>query len=398
MAKNKKLERRCENMLSISNRSNNIPQSLIRKMANMAAGLEDVVTFAIGEPDFKTPDNIIEAAVTALRDGETHYTPNAGYTPLREAIREDYKKRDLNYGLENIMVTAGAMEALYLSMLAILDLGDEIIISDPHFTNYYGMAVQSGAVPVLVRVREENSFMYDVNELRKAITDKTKVIMVNSPSNPTGGVASAENLKAIAELAIEKDLYVISDEMYKHLIYSDEEYVSIASFPGMIERTIVIDGLSKSHAMTGWRVGYTAGPEPVVAAMTKMQENIISCVTTVSQFAALEAITGSQEDRHSMIREYKERRNLVVKLINDMDKISCIEPRGAFYAFINIKNTGLSSEEFAIRLLKEQHVIVVPGNGFGPGGEGFVRLSYATSKENIIEGLTRMSKFVEGLA
>lgn len=385
-------------MLSISNRSNNIPQSLIRKMAKMADGLNDVVSFAIGEPDFATADNIVEAAITALRDGETHYTPNAGYTPLREAISRDYEKRDLNYSLENIMVTAGAMESLYLSMLAILDLGDEIVISDPHFTNYYNMAIQCGAVPVLVRVREENGFMYDIDELRNAITDKTKAILVNSPSNPTGGIASIENLKAIAELAIEKDIYVISDEMYKHLIYSDEKYVSIASFPGMKERTIVIDGVSKSHAMTGWRVGYTAGPQPVVAAMTKMQENVISCVTTVSQIAALEAITGSQENRKIMVTEYKERRDLVIKLINGMDKVSCIEPKGAFYAFINIKNTGLSSEEFAIKLLKDQHVIVVPGNGFGPGGEGFIRISYATSKENIIEGLTRMSSFVKNLA
>ncbi|MBZ9626011.1 pyridoxal phosphate-dependent aminotransferase [Clostridium sp. FP2] len=367
-------------------------------MANMADGLEDVISFAIGEPDFITPENIIEAGVTALRNGATHYTPNVGYTPLREAIRDDYNRRGFDYKLENIMVTVGAMESLYLSMLAILDLRDEIIISDPHFTNYYGMAVQCGAVPVLVTVLEENGFMYDIDKLRKAVTNKTKVIIVNSPSNPTGGVASAENLKAIAELAIEKDLYVISDEMYKYLNYTGEEYVSIASFPGMIERTIVIDGLSKSHAMTGWRVGYTAGPENVVAAMTKMQENVVSSVTTVSQFAAVEAITGSQEVRDSMIKEYKKRRDLVVRLINGIDNISCEEPKGAFYAFINIKKTGLSSEEFAVKLLKEQHVIVVPGNGFGPGGEGFVRLSYATSKENIIKGLSKMGKFVAGLS
>lgn len=384
-------------MLSVSKKSAAIPQSAIRKMAGAARGMENVISFAIGEPDFTTPGEIIQAGIKTLEAGETHYTPNAGLPSLLEAVADNYKARGFEYEPSEVIITAGAMEALFLSMLAILDPGDEVIISNPYWTNYYGMILQVGAKPVLVNAYEKDGFMFDAEELRKAVNAKTKAILINSPANPTGGVASRKTLQDIAALAKEKDIFIISDEIYKHIIYTGEEYVSIASFAGMKERTIIIDGFSKAYAMTGWRIGYAAGPETVIKTMIKLQENVVSCVSAVAQNAAVAALTGSQKPVADMAAQYAKRRRLIIDGLNQMDKISCIEPKGAFYAFPNITKTGLTSEEFAMRLLNEKQVIVVPGNGFGPGGEGFIRVSYATSEENIRIGLKRMKEFVESL-
>lgn len=384
-------------MSFISEKSQNTPRSVIREMFAMQTGLEDVVSFALGEPDFTAPKHVIDATVASFQRGETHYTPNAGIPALREAVAKSYQARGLAYEPAEILIGAGAISLLNLACTAILDIGDEVLLPDPGWANYKGLMMQVGAVPVPVKVTEENGFMYDVGDLRAAITPKTKVILINSPSNPTGGVASAENLRQIAELAREKDLYVLTDEIYRELLWDDEPYTSIASLPGMKERTVIVDGFSKTYAMTGLRVAYAAAPEEVIAAMTKLLENVLSSVNEGVQWGGVAALTGSQACVEEMKAQYRRRRELVVKGLNAIDKISCLPPKGAFYAFANISKTGLSSRDFAIRLLREKHTVVVPGTGFGEGGEGFVRLSYATSEENIREGLKRIREFVDSL-
>lgn len=384
-------------MSFISEKSQNTPRSVIREMFAMQTGLEDVVSFALGEPDFTAPKHVIDAVTASFQRGETHYTPNAGIPALREAVARSYQARGLAYKPAEILIGAGAISLLNLACTAILDIGDEVLLPDPGWANYKGLMMQVGAVPVPVKVTEENGFMYDVGDLRAAITPKTKVILINSPSNPTGGVASAENLRQIAELAQEKDLYVLTDEIYRELLWDDEPYTSIASLPGMRERTVIVDGFSKTYAMTGLRVAYAAAPEEVIVTMTKLLENVLSSVNEGVQWGGVAALTGSQACVEEMKAQYRRRRELVVKGLNAIDRISCLPPKGAFYAFANISKTGLSSRDFAIRLLREKHTVVVPGTGFGEGGEGFVRLSYATSEENIREGLKRIREFVDSL-
>lgn len=259
-------------MAAISKTSDAMPRSEIRKMAAMSAGMSDLVSFVYGEPDFVTPQKIIDAGIKTLENGETFYTPNAGMDVLRKAVAESYKSRNLDYTNKDIIITSGAVNALLLSMMAIVDNGDEIIYPDPSWSNYMGMIMQVGGKPVPVQVHEKDGFMYDLDNLKNAVTGKTKAILLNSPSNPTGGVASRENLEAIAKLAVEKDLFIITDEIYRDLIYTDEKYTSISSFEGMKERTIIIDGFSKSYAMTGWRVGYAAASEEIIIVMTKLLE------------------------------------------------------------------------------------------------------------------------------
>lgn len=384
-------------MSFVSEKSKKTPRSVIREMFAMQTGLEDVVSFALGEPDFTSPKHIIDATVASFQRGETHYTPNAGIPALREAVARSYQERGLDYKPEEILIGSGAISVLCLACTAILDIGDEVLLPDPGWANYSGLITQVGAVPVPVRVKEENGFMYDVEDLRAAITPKTKMILINSPSNPTGGVASAENLRQIADLVKEKDLYVLTDEIYHELLWSDEPYTSIASFPGMKERTLVVDGFSKKYAMTGFRLGYGAGPEEVIATMTKLLENVLSSVNEGIQWGGVAALTGDQSPVEEMKEQYRRRRQIIVEGLNAIDRISCLAPMGAFYAFPNISQTGLSSRDFAIRLLKEKHTVVVPGTGFGEGGEGFVRISYATSEENIREGLKRIAEFVASL-
>lgn len=384
-------------MSFVSEKSKKTPRSVIREMFAMQTGLEDVVSFALGEPDFTAPKHIIDATVASFQRGETHYTPNAGIPALREAVARSYQERGLDYKPEEILIGSGAISVLCLACTAILDIGDEVLLPDPGWANYNGLITQVGAVPVPVRVKEANGFMYDVEDLRAAITPKTKMILINSPSNPTGGVASAENLRQIADLVKEKDLYVLTDEIYHELLWSDEPYTSIASFPGMKERTLIVDGFSKKYAMTGFRLGYGAGPEEVIATMTKLLENVLSSVNEGIQWGGVAALTGDQSPVEEMKEQYRRRRQIIVEGLNAIDRISCLAPMGAFYAFPNISQTGLSSRDFAIRLLKEKHTVVVPGTGFGEGGEGFVRISYATSEENIREGLKRIAEFVASL-
>jgi aminotransferase len=387
-------------MRDISLTAQEVTGSPIRKMFNIASTMKDVINFTVGEPDFVTPQNIIDAAVRSLKRGETHYTPNAGLLPLREAIARHIRD-EFSVAPDperEVIVTAGGMEALMLGMMVLIDPGDEVIISDPHWPNYPRQVQMCGGIPRFVPVCEQDGFVLIPENVRKAVTTKTKMIVLNSPSNPTGAVMGRDILSEIAHIAVEHDLFVISDEVYHHFLYDGATFTSISTLEGMRERTLVIDSFSKTYAMTGWRVGYAVGPEKIVKTMVKYQENFIACVSSQAQYAAIEALEGSQAPLHRMIRIYAERRKLIVAGINGMTNLSCIPPKGAFYCFVNIRKSHMSSEEFAMELLKETGVVTVPGSGFGRAGEGYMRMSYATSEENIARGLSRIRQFLESRA
>ena len=373
-----------------------MPRSPIRSIFEKAIQMDDVVFLCLGEPDFDTPGQVIDAAIESLRRGETHYTPNAGLLPLRQAIADGLKAYDgISYDpAEEIAVTSGGMEGLLLALLTIVEPGDEVILSDPSYTNYRDQILISKGVPVYVPVREENGFQFDPADLRRAITSKTRVIMLNTPANPTGGVASRALLEQLAEIAIERDLFVLFDEVYKHLYYGEEPFFNIAAAPGMRERTLVVDSCSKTYAMTGWRVGWIAGPGEVVSCVPKLQENVCSCVPAFAQRAAICALRTADEDVRHMRTAYRARRDFIVRGINAIPGLSARTPEGAFYVFVNIRRTGLTSEAFSQRLLEEAHVALSPGSAFGPSGEGFVRIAYAASMDVLGEGLERISQFM----
>ncbi len=386
-------------MISLSEISKTVEPSRIRKMFNLSQGLEDIVSFALGEPDFTASQNVVDAAVKAMAEGKTKYAPNAGIVQLRNAVARHLNQKignDYNPD-DEIIITTGGMQALFMSMLTILDPGDEVILSNPCWTNYPQQIKMCGGVPKFVNVYEEDEFAFTEENLRNAITGKTKAIVINSPANPTGAVISLACLEKIAAIAIEFDLYVISDEVYKYILYDGLKHSSIASLPGMKERTIIIDSFSKTYAMTGWRVGYAATNSSVIKNMVKYQENVAACVNTPAQYAALEALEGQQEHLHHMLNEYTRRRDLIYEGINAIPGLSCAKPKGTFYSFINIKKTGLSSDDFAMQLLNQERVVTIPGNAFGEAGEGFIRISYATSEALIKEGLLRMQRFVNSL-
>lgn len=386
-------------MKPLAKRIASVEGSAIRAMVRKSFGLDNVISFAFGEPDFVTPKHIIDAGIECLKQGKTFYTPNAGIPELRDAIAKSYEPRGMEYTRDNVIVTVGGAEALLLSVLTLLDPGDEVIISNPYWANYNGFVSEMYAKPVLVDVYEKNGFMFDPADVEKAITPKTKAILMNFPSNPTGGLATKANLEGLAKVAIDHDIYIITDEMYRRLIYTNDGFTSMAQIPGMKERTIIVDGFSKAYAMTGWRIGFAVANEDIIKGMTKMQENAVSCVFEPVQRAALAALSGSQQCVANMLEHYRNRRKLMMDGLNTMmhGKITCKEPLGAFYMFPNIEGTGLTSKEFSNRLLDEKHVVTVPGTGFGSNGEGFVRMSYATSEENIKEGLKRIQEFVESL-
>jgi aminotransferase len=373
--------------------------SPIRKMFEKAAKMDNVVNFSLGEPDFPTPKNIIDAAIRSLENADTHYTENAGMPILKRAVAKGLKEYDgIEYDPETeIAITASGMEGLYLTSLAVVCPGDEVILANPSYHNYKMQTLMRGATPVFVDVREENGFNFDINDLRAAVTDKTKAILLNSPTNPTGAVAPKELLEQIAELAIEKDLYIIFDEVYKKLLYDGKEFYNIARIPGMKERTIIIDSFSKTYAMTGWRVGYVAAPKFIAEKIPKIHEEILCCVPAFTQYACVEAIEHGDDAVRAMNREYERRRDVVYNGINRIEGLSCLKPGGAFYMFVNIRETGMTSEEFAMRLLEEARVAVSPGSAFGSAGEGFIRISYATSVENLVKGISRIERFMKGL-
>lgn len=377
-----------------------IPWSAIRKIFDMCIGVDDLVKFTVGEPDFPTQPNVIEAAHEAMRRGETKYTSNRGVIQLRQAVSGAIKKKkqvDMDPETE-IIITNGGMQALYMSMKALLNPGEEIIIGAPYFTNYLSQVLMSEAVPKFVQLHEKDGFILTAENLEAAITDKTKAVLLNSPSNPLGSVIDRRSMEAIANVIKEHDLYVITDEVYQDYIYDDDtEFCSIASLEGMKERSIIVDSCSKAFAMTGWRVGYAAGPAQIIDLMVKQQEGMASCVNAPAQYAALEAITNTEQAVKNMIATFKRRRDLFVEGINKIHGLSCMKPKGAFYLFVNIKQTGLTSEEFAVRLLQEAKVGLIPGSGFGEEGEGYVRISYVVSEEDIREGLKRIERFMSSL-
>ncbi|MDO4564277.1 MAG: pyridoxal phosphate-dependent aminotransferase [Clostridia bacterium] len=384
-------------MKELSRTAKNVSPSPIREMFNRALAMEDVISFTVGEPDFFTPSHIVEAASAALARGEHHYTPNAGILELRKAIS---RVTEASHGLyydpaSQIIVTAGGMEALLLAMLTILDPGDELILSDPCWTNYSRQAIICGAIPRFVPVSANNGFQFDPVSLEAAITEKTKALIVNSPSNPTGGIASAPVLLAIADIAKRHDLYVISDEVYSSLLYDDNRALSIAALPDMAERTIVINSFSKTYAMTGWRVGYALGNPAIIGNMVKLQENVAACVNSAAQYGALAALEGPQEPLHEMQKAYASRRALIVDGFSKIPGLTCFAPQGAFYAFVDISETKMSAREFALDLLEKARVIVVPGDAFGEVSNRYVRLSFATSEETIKEGLARIRNYME---
>lgn len=386
-------------MEPISSAASATPLSLLRVIFNQIIGMDDVISFAVGEPDFPTPPAVIEAATRSLEHDRIGYTDNSGIRPLREAVAREFRRFDrIDYDpASEIMVTNGAMEGLYLTLATLTNPGDEVLVTDPCYVNYQGTIVLNRCTPVFVPTREETGFCFEEESLRRAVTDRTKVILVNSPANPTGTTASRENLEMIARVALENDLYVIFDEVYKHLVYGQTEFFNIARLPGMRERTFCVDSVSKAYAMTGWRVGFILGPREIIGRMPAMQECLLSCVNATAQVAAATALDGDQSVVETMRASYLRRRDLIVAAINRIDGLECRTPNGAFYVFVNIERTGLTSQEFATRLLAEQRVAVAPGIDFGFLGEGHVRLSYATSQDAIEEGTSRIATFVAPL-
>ena len=386
-------------MKEISNVAKIVQPSPIRKMFNLADGMEDVVSFTVGEPDFNTPAHVVDAAVEALRTGKHHYTPNAGILPLREAISEYYvRSRGLHYSPETeIIATAGGMEALLLTMLTLLNPGDAFLLSDPCWTNYSRQIEICSARPVFVPVDAAHDFTFAPEALEKAITPETKGFLVNSPANPTGGIAVRKALEQLAEIAVRHDLYVISDEVYSELLYEGNTFTSIAALPGMKERTIIVNSFSKTYAMTGWRVGYALGPQHIISQMVKLQENVAACVNTAAQYGALAALTGSQAPVAEMLETYSQRRAYILDAFSKINGLTCFAPQGAFYAFVDISAAGMDAETFARDLLQKVRVIVVPGEAFGESGKRYVRLSFATSMENIREGTRRIAQYMKTL-
>ena len=379
----------------IAKRVADLKPSGIRKFFDIVATMDDVISLGIGEPDFTTPKPILEAGIEALRQGETHYTSNAGIYELREAIADMLEEKyQVSYSpADEVVVSVGVSEALYLALTAIINPGEEIIIPTPCFVSYQAEVLLAGGVPIEVPGTFENDFQPEPELIEQAITPKTKAIFIGFPNNPTGTVASRENLLAISKIAEKHDLIVISDEIYDSLVYG-VEHVCFASLPGMKERTITLGGFSKSYAMTGWRVGYAAAPANIMSGLVRIHQYTVMSAPSVSQLAALAAINLGAEAAEEMRQKYDRRRKLIVSGLNEIG-LETFMPQGAFYAFPKICGTGLDDEEFAQRLLEEEKVAVVPGSAFGSGGEGFVRCSYATSYDKIEQALDRIGSFVK---
>ncbi len=381
----------------LSGRVQQIPPSGIRKYFDLLEGMEGGISLGVGEPDFQTPWHIRDAGIYSLEKGFTKYTPNAGLTDLRREISRYMKRRfDLEYApVGQILVTVGGSEGLDLCFRCMLEPGDEVIIPTPSFVCYGPLVSMIHGVPVYVETKAENEFRLNADELRAAITPRTKMVVLPFPNNPTGGIMGREDLEALAEVLRGTDIMVISDEIYAELTYGGH-HVSMANIPDMYERTIVINGFSKAYSMTGWRMGYLCGPRELVAAMTKLHQYGIMSAPTTSQYAAIEAMRSGDHDIETMKSEYDGRRRFLVEGFRKLG-LDCFEPRGAFYTFPCIKSTGLTSEEFCDRFLAEEKVAVIPGSAFGPGGEGYVRACYAASMKNLDEALKRLERFLTNL-
>ena len=367
----------------------------IRKFFDLAAEMPECISLGVGEPDFKTPWAVREAGIESLEHGRTRYTSNAGLKELRAEIARYLDRRmGLKYDpAKEVLVTVGGSEAIDMCIRALVQSGDEVIIPEPCFVCYEPITTLSGGVPVHVACRQEDEFRLRADALKAAITPKTKLLIMPFPNNPTGAVMEREDLEAIAEVLRGTNIMVLSDEIYAELNYGLQNHVSIAALPGMAERTVVVNGFSKTYAMTGWRLGYACGPAPIIKIMTKIHQSAIMSAPTTSQYAAITALKDCDGEIERMRNEYNMRRRLVVKSFNDMG-LSCFEPRGAFYAFPCIKSSGMSSEEFCTKLLEQKHVAIIPGNACGASGEGYARVSYAYSVEHLMEAIRRIREFL----
>ena len=375
-----------------------VKPSGIRRFFDIVNEMDDVISLSVGEPDFQTPWHVREAGIRSLEKGRTWYTPNRGFKELREEITNFYKRK---YNVEydprtEVVVTVGGSEAIDIAIRCLATVGDEVLIPQPSFVCYEPLTVMAGATPVIIETKAENSFRLTAEQLEEKITDKTKLLILPFPNNPTGAIMERKDLEAIAEVIRKHDLMVLSDEIYSELTYNGKKHVSIAEIDGMRERTVVINGFSKAYAMTGWRLGYALGPAPIMEMITKLHQYCIMSAPTTAQYAAIEALRNGDEDIRSMCEQYDMRRRLVVGMLNEMG-LSCFTPEGAFYAFPCIRSTGLSSEEFCTRLLQAKHVALVPGSAFGESGEGYARLSYSYSIRHLNEALKLIKEFISEL-
>lgn len=375
----------------------NIKPSGIRKFFDIAAEMDDVISLGVGEPDFDTPWHVRDEGIYSLEKGRTSYTSNAGLRELKEEIAKFLKRRyDLTYDpVKEMIVTVGGSEGIDICMRAMLDPGDEVLIPQPSYVSYEPCAILANGTPVIIELKAENEFRLTAEELEAAITPKTKLLVLPFPNNPTGAIMERKDLEAIAEVILKHDLYVLSDEIYSELTYT-ENHVSICNIPGMQERTVLINGFSKSHSMTGWRLGYACGPEVIIKQMLKIHQFAIMCAPTTSQYAAVEAMRNGDADVQEMKVEYNVRRKYLLKRFAEMG-VECFEALGAFYVFPCIKQFGMSSDDFATAMLKSKKVCVVPGTAFGDCGEGFLRISYAYSMENLKIAMDRFEEFVNEL-
>ena len=375
-----------------------IKPSGIRKFFDIVHETEGAISLGVGEPDFDTPWHIRDEGIYSLEKGRTFYTSNSGLKELREEIaRYMQRTQHVSYDpLTEVFVTVGGSEAIDLALRAMVDEGDEVLIPQPSYVSYEPCAILADAVPVIIELKEENEFRLTAEEVLEKVTDKTKILILPFPNNPTGSVMGKKDLEEIAKVVLEKDLYVISDEIYGELTYNGEHF-SIVQLPGMKERTILINGFSKAYAMTGWRLGYACGPEVIMKQMVKIHQYAIMCAPTTSQYAAIEALKNGDDDIKMMREQYNQRRRY---LLNEFKRLglSCFEPYGAFYVFPSIKKFGLSSDEFCTRLLKEEKLAVVPGNAFGDSGEGYIRISYAYSLDNLKVAMERLERFINKLS
>ncbi|MBQ9870557.1 MAG: aminotransferase class I/II-fold pyridoxal phosphate-dependent enzyme [Eubacterium sp.] len=376
----------------------NMKPSGIRKFFDIVSEMPDAISLGVGEPDFDTPWHVVDEGIYSLEKGKTFYTSNSGLMELRKEICAWYQRK---YGVvrkpaTEALITVGGSEGIDLAIRALVSPGDEVIIPEPSYVSYVPCVALAGGVPVTISLKNENEFKLTPEELEEAITDKTKALVLSFPNNPTGAIMAKEELEPIAELAIKHDLYVISDEIYSELTYGDAPHFSIAALPGMSERTIVVNGFSKAYAMTGWRLGYALAPELIAREMTKIHQFCIMCAPTTSQYAAVEALRNGDKDIAKMRESYDKRRHFLLKQFEIMG-LPCFEPKGAFYMFPCIKEFGMSSDEFATTLLKQEELAVVPGSAFGDCGEGFLRISYAYSIDELREAMDRMGRFIRGL-
>jgi len=386
----------------IAERSTKLAPSGIRKVNEKALAMErvgeKVIHLEIGRPDFDTPIYVKKALEESLDKGEVFYTSNFGYMELREAIAEKLNKQNnIPYTANEILVTGGLSEAIFDLLSSILDPGDEILVPDPVWMNYINVPLMLGAVPITYALREEHEYQPDINEVAAKITPKTKAMVIVSPNNPTGSVLAKETLEQIAKIAKEKDIAIIADEVYERLIYDGNKHVSIASLPGMKERTFTMNGFSKAYSMTGLRLGYLAAPEEYIKVINKIHQHNATCATSVVQKAGIAALRNETNEVEDMVREYTRRRDYAVAAINAIDGLSCVMPKGAFYIFINVKKLGRSSEEVAAYLLETAKVAMIPGSVFGNNGEGYLRMSFASSYENIVEACARLAQAVKEL-